>query len=74
MEKNLQETDDGKFNFSTNLLVEGDIEINNSNAAHEFGHALEDVHAHSKSVSNGKVHPYGDWWDTWQGWSLRHLA
>ena len=62
--KNLQETDDGKFNFSTNLLVEGDIEINNSNAAHEFGHALEDVHAHSKSVSNGKVHPYGDWWDT----------
>lgn len=61
--KQTQKTDKGEFEFSSNFLTEGDVEIKNSNAVHEFTHALKRWHSNSKSVSNGQIHGYGDWWD-----------
>ena len=50
--------------ISASFLTENDIEIENDYAAHETGHGFFSLgHSHSKSISNGKIHRYGDWWE-----------
>lgn len=62
--KELTETNDGEVEISASFLNEADIAIDNEYAAHESGHSFfRNLHADSKSVSNGKIHGYGDWWE-----------
>lgn len=83
--KQLTETNDGEIEISASFLNENDIAINNDYAAHETGHGIfSRGHSHSKSVSNGEIHSYGDWWenrgkqyallDKLNGWELGSLS